>query len=78
MSKQIARIIADQLSAGDNETVDALRTMAGMPLRQAQQSRQLRRSRVVQIQRDGFGNVMGSIEVIEEHLIEDQAGSWSL
>jgi hypothetical protein len=78
VSKKIARIITDQMSAGDPATTDALRSLAGMPIRQAQQSRHASRSRVVQIHRDGLGNVIGSTELIEEHLIEDQSSSWSL
>jgi hypothetical protein len=78
VKRQIARIITDQMASGDHATTDALRRLAGMPIRQAQQSRHASRSRVVQIHRDGLGNVIGSTELIEEHIIEDQSGSWSL
>ena len=77
MANKIARILADQAEQGDQSSIDALRTMAGLHVRSVQQSQQRVRSRVTHIQRDAAGRIVGSTERIEETEIVDSFGSWS-
>ena len=77
MRKQVAQIISEQLAAGDPSTVDALRQLAGMPVRAVQVQQHYERRRVVEIQRDQFGNVVGSIERIDEVEYGNATGSWA-
>jgi TRAP-type uncharacterized transport system substrate-binding protein len=77
MHQKIARIIAEQVANGDQATVDALRNMAGMPVREVQERRHFVRIRVMDIQRDQFGKILGSHEHIEEHEAGDSFSAWS-
>jgi len=56
--------------------LDLLRALADYPHRAVHINQQRTRSRVVQIQRDQFGNVIGSIERIEESEQSDLDGEW--
>ncbi|WIE74465.1 hypothetical protein [Curtobacterium sp. MCSS17_007] len=76
MKKQIARIISDQVANGDTAVIDALRQLAGMPVGSIQMDRSYVRRRVVEIQRDQNGNVVGSIERIEEAESGSSSGTW--
>ena len=78
MQNKVARIIADQVTAGDPSTVDALRALAGMPVRAIQVQQHYERRRVVEVQRDQFGKVIGSIEIIEEVEFGNSIGNWAL
>lgn len=77
MAKKIAQIIRDEIAGGDQSTTDGLRSLAGMPVRNAQVTHQVLRSRIVEIHRDAFGNVIGSTERIEETEHTDTFGSWT-
>jgi len=77
MNKKIARIITDQIAADDPSTVDVLRSLAGMPVREVQARQHFTRVRVLDIQRDQFGNVIGSHEHVEEHESGESFSAWA-
>lgn len=76
MDKKIARIIREQEAVGDMGTIDGLRALAGYPLRGVDVSRRVMRHRAVDVQRDRTGQVIGSIEHVEEMDVTDIHGVW--
>jgi hypothetical protein len=58
------------------EDIDALRQAAGMPLRSDSVNVSGVKSRIVEVIRDSNGNVVSSIERIEETLLFDRSLNW--
>lgn len=56
--------------------LDLLRSLAGYPHRSVHLARRLVRSRIVMIQRDQFGRVIGTTERLEESEYTDLDGEW--
>jgi hypothetical protein len=73
--KKLARQIAK--NGGDEAPeLDMLRALAGCPLRSAHVGAHRVRQRSLQIQRDQFGNIVGTIERIEETEFLDYEANW--
>jgi len=77
VSKRISRIINEQIASGDNSTVDALRAIAGYPLRSVEVMKHRENSRIVEVRRDQFGNIIGSVERLQEFEFEDFDARWT-
>jgi hypothetical protein len=67
----------DQSGPPEPPGMEMLRFIAGLPHQSFDIGRRQVRNRTVQIQRDANGNVIGSVERIEETDITDFFGNWS-
>lgn len=72
MAKRVSRKEPNEEPVG----LDALKYLAGHSLEAVHLGARGIQSRVVQIQRDAAGNVVGSIERIEETLYTDLDANW--
>lgn len=75
MGKKITRIRQDV--GVDKDGLDLLRELAGYPIHSVMASRRQVVSDVTVIQRDQFGNIVGSTQRIEHTQIDDLDGQWS-
>lgn len=78
MKNEVNRIIQAQTERGESTVIDALRTLAGAPARSVQVDQHFTRRRVMEVQRDQNGNIISSIERIEEVESGHSSGLWTL
>lgn len=75
MGKDIIRQSNDPTR--DEAGLEVLRSVANYPHRAVEMHKHQYRNRVVITQRDAFGNVIGSVERIEETETTDLTGQWT-
>ena len=77
MDKRVSKLLNEQEQQGNMSAMDALRTLAGFPIRGVQMAEDRQRTRIVEVHRDGAGNVVSSVERITESEHTNIFGNWS-